>query len=54
MRQYTFTEDQAYEIFLALDDRARQLPNPSADLLALRERFLLVYQTRHPLQPANM
>ena len=42
-----FSEQECYELFLAVDDRVRQLLNPSQDLLALRDRLLPVYVARH-------
>lgn len=43
----TFTEEECYELFLAVDDRARELVDKPPALLALRERLLPIYSKRH-------
>jgi hypothetical protein len=43
----TFDENECYELFLAVDDRARELEKPPAALMALRERLMPVYIRRH-------
>lgn len=47
MTEQIFTENELYELFLAVDDRARQLTTPSATLLLLRRRLLPWYKARH-------
>jgi hypothetical protein len=46
----TFNDRECYELFLAVDDRARQLEKPSNDLLYLRERLRPIYIERHKTQ----
>lgn len=43
----TFDENECYELFLAVDDRVRQLAKPPAELKTLRGRLLPVYIRRH-------
>jgi hypothetical protein len=42
-----FTEDECYELFLAVDNLVRQLAKASPELLALRKRLLPIYRERN-------
>lgn len=42
-----FSDDECYELFLAVDDRCRQLGVPPPSLIELREKLLPVYRKRH-------
>lgn len=44
----TFTEDECYELFLAVDSRVRSSgPMIKPEIVALREKLLPIYRKRH-------
>jgi hypothetical protein len=45
--EMNFNEDECYELFLAVDDRARDLPKVPPELLSLRQRLMSIYTKRH-------
>jgi len=47
----TFNDEECYELFIAVDDRARLFRGARRELNALRERLLPFYRDWHAANP---
>lgn len=50
----TFSDEECYLLFVALDDQARAYRGTQADINALRERLLPFYAAWHEAHPAKV
>lgn len=47
----TFTDEECYQLFIAMDDRARDFDGLNPEVNALREKLLPFYRDWHAAHP---
>lgn len=47
----TFDDEECYQLFIAMDNRARSFGGENAEVNALREKLLPVYRDWHAAHP---